>query len=161
MRFRALSFVAFVLAGAQVINVHGQTPGTWHRSSLRGGIVSPICSLDNFAAGDASGDLRGSFSIGFDCKDDGEIASGTWHLVVTGLGPDGAVEELGTISGVVLNGSFQAGSAGDRVVVRDVELAIRQGTGAYASVASGTGTLEATSDVNAAPQFLGTLGLSF
>jgi hypothetical protein len=160
MRFTALSFVAVVLAAAQVITVHGQTPGTWHDSSLSGGIVSPLCSLDTFAAGEASGDLSGSFAIAFDCKD-GEIASGTWLVVVKGPGPDGTVAELGTISGRVLNGSFQADSAGDLVIVRDVGLAITQGTDAYASVASGTGTLEATSDVNAAPQFLGTLRLSF
>jgi hypothetical protein len=160
MRFRALSFAAVVLAGAQVINVHGQTPGLWHASSLSGGIVSPICSSDNFATGDASGDLSGSFAVAFDCKD-GEIASGTWLVVVTGPGPDGTTAELGTISGRVLHGSYQADSAGNQVVVRDVELAITQGTDAYASVASGTGTLEATSDVNASPQFLGTLRLSF
>lgn len=160
MRFRALSFAAAVLAAAQVISVHGQTPGIWHGSSLSGGIVSPICSSDNFATGDASGDLSGSFSIAFDCKE-GQIAGGTWLVVVTGPGPDGAIAELGTISGQVLHGSFQADSAGNQVVVRDVELSITQGTDAYASVASGTGTLEATSDVNAAPQFLGTLRLSF
>ena len=160
MRFRALSFVAVVLAGAQIINVHGQTPGSWHGSSLSGGIVSPICSSDNFAAGDASGDLSGSFSIAFDCRD-GAIAGGTWLVVVTGPGPDGAIAELGTLRGQVLHGSFQADSAGDLVVVSDVELAITQGTDAYAAVASGTGTIAATSDVNAAPQFLGTLRLSF
>ena len=160
MRFRALSFAAVVLVGAQMINVQGQTPGTSHGSSLSGGIVSPICSLDNFAAGDATGDLSGSFAIAFDCKD-GEIAGGTWLVVVKGPGPDGAVAELGTISGQVLSGSFQADSAGDLVVVRDVELAITQGTDAYASLAYGTGTLDATSDAHAAPQFLGTLRLSF
>ena len=50
---------------------------------------------------------------------------------------------------------------GARVIVRDVSLAITEGTGMYAGLLEGTGSLDATSDPESAPQFVATLGLSF
>lgn len=160
MRGFGLWFAAIVLAAGQVSSVRAQTPGVPHGSVLTGMIQSPICSSDNFASGDAAGDLSGSFYVAFDCKD-GSIAGGTWLVLVTSAAPDGTTEVIGTIRGQVLRGSFEADDTGERVVVRDVLLAITEGTGAYESIVAGTGSLEATSAPDAAPQFLGTLGLTF
>ena len=143
MRIIWLSLAAFVLAASQTSGVHGQAAGSSRASVLSGMIQSPICSSDNFASGDASGDLSGSFYVAFDCRD-GAISGGTWLILVTEEAPDGTLTLLGTIRGQVLNGSFEA-----------------DGTGEYASVMVGTGSLEATSDPDGAPQFQGTLGLTF
>jgi hypothetical protein len=47
------------------------------------------------------------------------------------------------------------------VIVRGVSLAITEGTGLYAGLDEGIGSLDATSDPEGAPQFVGRLGLSF
>ena len=40
-------------------------------------------------------------------------------------------------------------------------LAVTEGTGEYAGVESGSGSLDATSDPEGTPQFVGTIGLTF
>jgi hypothetical protein len=160
MRILAVSLTAIVLAASQVSSVHGQTDPASYATVLSGMIQSPLCSSDNFASGDASGDLGGSFYLAFDCQN-GAISGGTWLVLVTAEAPDGTTEILGTIRGQVLHGSFEPDGDGARVIVRDVELSITEGTGLYAAVVEGTGSLDATSDPDAAPQFVGTLGLTF
>jgi hypothetical protein len=127
---------------------------------LSGTIQSPICSSDNFASGEASGDLHGSFYLAFDCQG-GSIFGGTWLILVTADGGGGTKEVLGTIRGQVLNGSFEVDGGSDRIAVRDVMLAVTEGTGQYAAVVEGTGSLDARSDPAGAPQFVGALGLTF
>jgi hypothetical protein len=156
----ALSVAAIVLVAAQVSGAHGQTQPASYGTALSGKIESPICSSDNFASGDASGDLRGSFYLAFDCQA-GTIVGGTWLILVTAEAPDARTEVVGTIRGQVLNGSFELDRENDRITVHDVELAVTEGTGQYASVGAGTGSLAATSDPQGTPQFVGTLGLTF
>jgi hypothetical protein len=42
-----------------------------------------------------------------------------------------------------------------------VALAVTEGTGEYAGVGGGTGSLEATADPEGDPQFVGAIGLTF
>jgi hypothetical protein len=156
----ALSVAAILVAASQVGTVHGQTQPSSYGTLLSGKVESPICSSDNFASGAASGDFRGSFYVAFDCKA-GSIFGGTWLIVVTNEAPDGTAEIVGTLRGQVLHGAFQVDGSGDRVSVHDVELAVTEGTGQYANVVKGTGSLAATSDARSTPQFVGTLGLTF
>ena len=160
MRFLALSLTVFVLVASQVSRVHGQTEPSSRATVLSGTIQSPLCSSDNFASGDASGDLAGSFYLAFDCQQ-GAISGGTWLVLITAEAPDGTTEILGTIRGQVLHGSFEPDAGGSRVMIHDVSLAITEGTGLYAGLVAGTGSLDATSDPEGAPQFVGTLGLTF
>ena len=159
MRFLLLSAATLIMAASHAGSLYAQAPVP-RGSVLSGTIQAPICSSDTFASGDAAGDLSGEFFVAFDCKD-GTIAGGTWLVVVMNTQPDGTVEAVGTIRGQVLHGSFQADAAGERVIVRDVALAIQEGTGEFASVAGGTGSLDANADTNIAPQFTGTLALTF
>ena len=153
----AFSVAAILLAASQVGSVHGQTQTVSYGTALNGKVQSPICSSDNFATGDASGDLHGSFYLAFDCQA-GTIVGGTWLILVKSDAP--TPELLGTIRGQVLNGSFEVDHT-DRITVHDVALAVTEGTGQYAGVAQGTGSLAATSDPGGTPQFVGTLGLTF
>jgi len=155
----ALSVAAILVAASQVGSVHGQTQTGSYATALSGKIQAPICSSDNFAAGEATGDLQGSFYLAFDCKA-GTIVGGTW-LILVESGDPGGPEIVGTIRGQVVNGSFEVDQTTDRITVRDVELAVTEGTGQYAGVAEGTGLLAATSDPGSTPQFNGTLGLTF
>jgi hypothetical protein len=160
MRIPAFCVAAFVLAASQVSSLHGQTAAMSHGVVLSGTIQSPICSSDNFASGETSGDLHGSFFVAFDCRD-GSIFGGTWLILVTTEGADGMAEIRGTLRGQVVDGSFERDSDGARIVVRGVALAVTEGTGEYAGVGGGTGSLEATADPEGAPQFVGTIGLTF
>ena len=157
---RASVCAALLVTGMYAADGRAQTPVP-QTVSLRGAILSPICSSEAFAGGDVMGDVNGAFSIAFDCRSDGRISSGTWYLAVTSTAADGTVTELGSIGGIVRSGAFDADSAGTTIVLRGIELAVTQGTGVYAASASGTGTLEATADPSGAAQFLGTLALTF
>jgi hypothetical protein len=156
----AFSVAAIVLLASQTGGVHGQAQTTSYSTVLSGKIQSPICSSDNFAAGDASGDLHGSFYLAFDCNA-GTIVGGTWLILVESDPPGATPEVLGTIRGQVLNGSFEVDRTTNGITVHDVELSVTEGTGPYAGVAEGTGSLAATSDPGGTPQFVGTLGLTF
>ena len=158
MRILAVSAAAIAFAASQVGIIHGQTPPNAYGTVLSGTIQSPICSSDNFASGEAAGDLRGSFFLAFDCRY-GSISGGTWLILVTTDGADGTTEIRGTIRGQVVEGSFERDNNG-RIVVRGVALAVTEGTGEYAG-GGGTGSLEATADAEGAPQFVGTIRLTF
>ena len=160
MRIPALCVAAFALAASQVSSLHGQSAAMSHAGVLNGTIQSPICSTDNFASGEAAGDLHGSFFLAFDCRD-GSISGGTWLILVTTDHADGTRDIRGTLRGQVVDGSFERESDGARIVVRNVALAVTEGTGEYAGVGGGTGSLEATADPADAPQFVGTIGLTF
>ena len=160
MRIFALSIAVIALAASQVSSVHGQTAPSPYGASLSGTIQSPICSSDNFASGDVSGDLNGSFFVAFDCQGE-TILGGSWLILVTAERSDGAKDVLGTIRGRVLNGSFEPDGDSARLTVRDVVLAVTEGTGQYATVAEGSGSLDATSDPRDTPQVVGRLGLTF
>ena len=157
MRIPALCVAALVFAASQV---SGQISTASHASVLSGTVQSPICWSDNFAAGEASGDLRGSFFVAFDCKD-GAISGGTWLILLTVEAPDGTTEVRGMLRGRVLRGQFVSDETGRQVVLSDVSLEVIEGTGEYAAVASGSGSLDATSDLSGTPQFVGTIGLTF
>ena len=156
----ALSVAAIVLVASQIGGVRGQTQPASYGTALSGTIQSPICSSDNFASGDVSGDLNGSFYVAFDCQGEA-ILGGSWLVQVTAERADGTKDVLGTIRGQVLNGSFEADADSARIAVHDVVLAISEGTGDYATVTEGSGSLEATSDTRDTPQFVGRLGLTF
>ena len=160
MRSLAVSAAAVALAASSVGIAHGQAPANAYGTVLSGTIQSPICSSDNFASGDASGDLRGSFFLAFDCRD-GSISGGTWLILVTTDGADGTTEVRGTIRGQVVEGAFERDGGGARIVVHGVALAVTEGTGEYAGVSGGTGSLDATADPEGAPQFVGKIGLTF
>jgi hypothetical protein len=160
MRIPALFLAAMVLAASHVSSVYGQAAPASYGSVLNGTIQSPLCSADTFASGDALGDVSGSFFLAFDCQN-GALTGGTWLVLVTAEGPGGTTEILGTIRGQVLDGSFEPAGDGARVIVRDVSLSITEGTGRYAGIVEGTGSIDATADPDATPQFVGTLGLTF
>jgi hypothetical protein len=159
MRNLAFSLAAVVIALSQVSSVDARARSGAYGSQLNGTIQSPICSSDNFATGEATGDLAGSFAVAFDCRD-GAIAGGTW-LIVVAAPSDSTNEVRGTIRGRVVTGSFEADPDGQRVTLRNVTLAVTEGTGDYAAVATGSGSLEASSDPQGTPQFVGKIGLRF
>jgi hypothetical protein len=150
---------AIALAAAQAVNLHANAPASY-ASLLSGSIISPICTSENFASGDTSGAFSGAFYVAFDCVD-GSIAGGTWLILVTTQDIDGTILVHGTIRGQVVGGLFEADATGERVTLQDVTLTITEGTGEFSSIAQGTGSLEATSDPEGEPQFVGTLGLTF
>ena len=107
MRILALSVAAIVLAASQVSSLHGQTAAMSHASVLSGTIQSPICSSDNFASGEASGDLQWILFPGvrlpgwLDFRR--HVADPRDHRRA-----DGTTEMRGTLRGQVLRGSFES-----------------------------------------------------
>lgn len=160
MCIRTAFFVVLLFAGMVDGTVQGQAPAASYATVLSGSIGPPLCTSAGVASGDAAGDLAGSFTVNFDCNDT-DIAGGEWRIVVKGAGPEGPDSELGTLSGRVVKGSYQTDADGGILTASAVEVAVTEGTGAYASVTTGNGTLEVIANPNASPQFQGTLRLTF
>ena len=159
MRMRTLSLVVVLVAAVAGGAVRMQARAAY-ASVLSGSIEQSLCSSAGSASGSASGDLAGSFTVSLDCSESA-IAGGQWQITVKGAGPDGAEAELGTLSGSVVGGAVQADVAGGILTASDVKVSVTAGTGAYAAVTSGSGTLELIADPKGSPQFRGTLRLSF
>jgi hypothetical protein len=153
----SLSGIVLAFAAASVF---AQAPGGSFNSDLHARVLSPVCSSGIAIHGNASGSMNGTFAISFDCKGD-SLVGGSWRMVVTESGPNGAGVEVGQLFGGVARGAVQRDSAGRVTKVGDVELTINRGTGKYAAVESGTGFLGATINSNADPQVRGSMGLSF
>jgi hypothetical protein len=149
--------VVTALAAASVL---AQTPGGSFNSDIHAKAVSPVCSSGIAIHGNASGSLNGTFAISFECAGDA-LVGGSWRMVVTESGPNGAAVQVGQIFGGVVRGSVQRDSAGHVTKVGNVELTINRGTGKYAAVESGNGHFGATINSNADPQVRGSMGLNF
>ncbi len=149
------SVTATDLAGLHVLFVQNSSPnayGTEHLASKAA--VQDAVNADEPVVNDQHE------SVAFDCQGE-TILGGSWLILVTAERSDGAKDVLGTIRGQVLNGSFEPDGDSTRITVRDVLLAVTEGTGQYAAVAEGSGALDATSDPRDTPQFVGRLGLTF
>ena len=153
----SLSAVVLAFAAASAF---AQTSGGSFNSDIRARAVAPVCSSGIAIHGNATGGLNGTFAISFDCAGDA-LVGGSWRMVVTESGPNGAAMPVGEIFGGVVRGAVQRDSAGRVTKVGDVELKINRGTGKYAAVESGTGYLGATINSNADPQVRGSMGLNF
>lgn len=108
----------------------------------------------------ASGDLSGMLRVSL--KHEGhKVVGGSWTLTVLPAGADASASERGQLSGSVGGGSVTVGEHGVITGASSVQLTVQGGTGEYAGVSSGGGTLSLSADPENSTKLGGPLALNF
>ena len=108
--------------------------------------------------GALSGEVRGTLRVSIRL-DGQQVPGGDWSAALLRTDADGSESEAGTISGTVDHGSVLA--ADGRVhALADVRLTITSGTGEFAGLSSGSGSLDVRLGATGEP-FHATLKLTF
>ena len=149
----ALALLAAPLISGRVVAV------TTYTDSLAGEIIPPGSSSLSLGAV-ATGALPGSFTISLNLNNT-TVTNGNWWLVVKERNADGSVSEVGALAGAVSGGTVSLNADGRVTSLNSVQLLIQTGSGNYAGVTSGSGSLTGTFGNQASPSFSGTLNLNF
>ena len=108
----------------------------------------------------AEGDLPGINSISLQ-RDEGKVSGGSWTLTV--IPPDSSPTsgEKGRLTGSVTGGTLGFNDDGALARAEALQLTVRSGTGQYAGVKSGSGTINLSPRAENPSQLTGTLTLNF
>jgi hypothetical protein len=109
---------------------------------------------------DAGGDLPGMSRVTL-TREGNNVTGGNWTLTILPPNADAAANERGKLSGGVTGGSLTFTPEGTLSAASSIQLTVQSGTGEYASVTSGTGTINLSSAADNPSQLTGTLVLNF
>lgn len=108
----------------------------------------------------AAGDLPGMSKVNLHRNGD-NVTGGGLRLTVLPQNADAASNERGQLVGTISGGTVTLNAEGTLASASGVQVTIQSGTGEFASVASGTATLNITTNSENPSQLSGTLVLSF
>lgn len=111
----------------------------------------------NFTAG---GDLPGMSKVTLQ-RDGQNVTGGTWRLTVLPQNADASSSDRGALIGTITGGTLTLNAEGTLASASAVQVTIQSGTGEYASVTGGTGTISVSADAENPSQLSGTLVLNF
>jgi hypothetical protein len=109
---------------------------------------------------DAAGDLPGMGKVTLR-RDGNNVTGGSWSLTVLPPNADASSSEKGRLAGAVTGGTVTLNADGTLAGVSDVQLTVESGTGQYASVGGGSGTLSLPAAAEHTSKLKGTLALNF
>ena len=107
-----------------------------------------------------SGDLPGMNKLTLQ-RSDLNVTGGSWRMTVLPQNADSSSTERGELIGTVSGGTLTLTGEGTLASASGVQITIQSGTGEFASVTAGTGTLTITADAENPTQLNGTLVLNF
>ena len=108
----------------------------------------------------ATGDLPGMNKLTL-VRSEANVTGGAWSMTVLPANADAASSERGTLTGTVSSGTLTLNENGTLASASTVQISIQSGTGEFASVTSGTATLNLSANAENPSQLNGTLVLNF
>lgn len=108
----------------------------------------------------ATGDLPGMSKVTLQ-RDGTNVTGGSFRLTVLPQNADATSSERGELAGTISGGTLALTPEGTLASASDVHVTIQSGTGEFAAVTSGTGTLSVTANSENPSQLSGTLVLNF
>ena len=108
----------------------------------------------------ASGDLPGILRLKLS-HEGGNVSGGTWTLTVLPPNADAASSETGSLKGSLTGGTVTLDANGIVTAASSVQLTVQSGTGQYAAVTSGSGTLSLTADPENSTKLGGPLAFNY
>jgi outer membrane lipoprotein SlyB len=108
----------------------------------------------------ASGDLPGMNKLTLQ-RDGQNVTGGTFRMSVLPQNADASSSERGVLVGTVSGGTLTLTAEGTLASVSGVQVTIQSGTGEFASVTSGSGTISVSANSENPTQLSGTLVLNF
>jgi len=109
---------------------------------------------------DAAGELPGMGKVTFK-RDGNNVSGGGWTLTVLPANADASSSERGRLSGSLTGGTLSFNGDGTLAGAASVQLAVESGTGQFAGVSGGTGTLSLSASEENRSRLTGTLTLDF
>jgi len=108
----------------------------------------------------ATGDLAGMLSLNL--KHDGDnVNGGSWTLKVLPPNADVTSNESGTLTGSFSGGTLTLDANGIVTAANSIQVTVTSGTGQFASITSGSGTLNLSADPENSTKLGGPFALSF
>jgi hypothetical protein len=108
----------------------------------------------------ASGDLPGMTKVTLQ-RNGSNVTGGSWTITVLPQNADASSSERGGLTGTVTGGTLTLNQDGTLASASAVQLTIHSGTGEYAGVTAGTGTISVSLSAENPSQLTGTLVLTF
>lgn len=108
----------------------------------------------------ATGDLPGMLSLTLK-HDGGTVNGGSWTLTVLPPNADATSSESGTLTGSFSGGTVTLDANGVASAANSIQLTVTSGTGQFASITSGNGTLNLSADPENSTKLGGPFALSF
>jgi hypothetical protein len=108
----------------------------------------------------ATGDLPGMNKVTLQ-RDGTNVTGGSWRMTVLPQNADASSSERGELTGTISGGTLTLTAEGTLASVSGVHVTIQSGTGEFAAVTSGTGTLSVSANSDNPTQLSGTLVLNF
>ena len=152
MKQVVLMLVAFVLASAISL-------ATYNNALIGSQTAAP--EAEGIALNlTATGDLPGMTKVNLH-RSGQNVTGGSLRLTVLPQNADASSSERGQLVGTVSGGTLTLTAEGTLASASGVQVTIQSGTGEFASVTSGTATLDVTANSENASQLSGTLVLNF
>lgn len=108
----------------------------------------------------ATGDLPGMSKVLLQ-RSGTTVTGGSWRLTVLPQNADASSSERGELVGTISGGTLTANAEGVLAAASEVQITIESGSGEFASVTSGSATLNITASSENPSQLSGTLVLNF
>ncbi len=108
----------------------------------------------------ASGDLPGMSKVMLQ-RDGQNVTGGSWSMTVLPQNADASSSERGELVGMITGGSLTLTAEGTLASASSVQITIQSGTGEYAALTSGSGTINISTSTENPSQLSGTLVLNF
>lgn len=108
----------------------------------------------------AAGDLPGMIKLAL-ARSEANVTGGSLTMTVLPANADASSSERGSLTGTVSSGTLTLSENGTLASASNVQVSITGGTGEYASVTSGTATINVTANAENPSQLGGTLVLNF
>jgi hypothetical protein len=108
----------------------------------------------------ASGDLPGMIKVTLQ-RDGQNVTGGSLRMTVLPQNADATSTERGDLVGTISGGTLTLTAEGTVASASSVQISIQSGTGEFAAVTSGSGTLNITANTENPSQLNGTLVLNF
>ena len=148
----ALFFAAMVtLVSAHAATYNDTVSGAQTASAESGSVAFNLT---------ASGDLPGMLSLKLQ-HEGGNVNGGTWTLTVLPPNADATSSENGTLTGSLSGGTLTLDANGIATAANSIQLTVTSGTGQYASITSGSGTLNLSADAETPTKLGGPFALNF
>jgi hypothetical protein len=108
----------------------------------------------------AAGELPGMVKLTL-VRSEGNVTGGSWTMTVLPANADASSTERGSLTGNVTSGTVTLNENGTLASASSVQISIQSGAGEFASVSSGTATINISANAENPSQLNGTLVLNF
>ena len=108
----------------------------------------------------ASGELPGMSKVTLQ-RSGLNVTGGSFRIIVLPQNADASSSERGHLIGTITGGTLTLTAEGTLASASSVQITIQSGTGEFAAVSSGSGTVTITSNAENPSQLSGTLALDF